>query len=244
MVTHLGSSFDTKDITAASSGGWSIELYAADGVTVLVDTNGNGTPDTGELPSGGSTGIVVKVTVPADGLAGEQDVTTVRAVSGRNPTPGNTDTATDTTTVSGVLTLSLSTTAVLLGQVTPDGVVDPSVTGVTSVADAAGAYYVKTGAVQVTVASNGPWTGACRGGENTGTASTIRVAAGRFEWRLAGDTGWVAFLPGSLVQPYDNSCFQSRAVGSNGYVYDFRLRVEWTDDPGTFQTSVTLGALQ
>lgn len=41
-----------------------VEFYRADGVTPLLDSNGDGIPDTGNLPAGGMLPIVVKVRLP------------------------------------------------------------------------------------------------------------------------------------------------------------------------------------
>jgi len=57
---------DTYDLTVAS--GWTVALYAADGVTPLSDTDGDGTLDTGAIPQGGSKEIVVEITAPSTGL--------------------------------------------------------------------------------------------------------------------------------------------------------------------------------
>lgn len=242
-VTHTGVSFDTKDITYVSSRGWTSGLYAADGVTPLTDTNGNGIVDTGRLSAGQSVTIVVKVSVPAGTLAGTQDVTTVTANSGRNPSPANSYSVTDITTVKGVLSISMSAASVTFGFVGPTGEVDPAVTGVTSTTNASGAYYVKSAAQTVTVTSNAPWTGYCRAGENTGPAG-IFVTNERLEWRLVDDATWRPFSVPAYSAPYDNTCFASRRTGANTYQYEYRLRVDWTDDPGTFSVVVNYVATQ
>lgn len=243
-VTHVGSTFDTKDVTASSDQGWALGLFQADGVTPLTDSNGNAIPDTGRLNSGESIGIVVTVTIPPGVLARTEDVTTVTADSGRNPGPANQDSVTDTTTILGVLTISISTALVEFGNVSPQGEVDPATMGVTSTNDDQGAYYVYTDAVQAAITSNDAWTGYCRAAENSGTATDITVADGRLEWRLSGDAAWTAFTTATQLPPFDNNCFASRSTGENVYTYDFRLRVEWTDSPGTFSSEVAFAASQ
>ncbi len=91
-------------------------------------------------------------------------------------------------------------------------------------------------AVAPTVRSNGAWTGSCWAAENSGTASTIRVSDSRLEWHLSGGSGWSA-----LGATPDTGCFANRPVGSTTYGFDYRLRVLWTDEPGTVCTSVHYG---
>jgi len=64
-VTNRGNVSDVMDLEATSSLGYSYAFYAADGVTPLQDGNGNGRPDVGSLPPGGSVDIVIKIVVPA-----------------------------------------------------------------------------------------------------------------------------------------------------------------------------------
>ena len=50
--------------------GTTFQLFKSDGVTPLVDTNGNSTPDTGTLPVNGTYAVVVHAILPpgASGL--------------------------------------------------------------------------------------------------------------------------------------------------------------------------------
>ncbi len=69
VVTNNGNSIDTFDMTLSNSLfpiGSTIVLYRSDGVTPLLDTNGNSTPDTGPLDPGATYNVVVKVKLPAD----------------------------------------------------------------------------------------------------------------------------------------------------------------------------------
>jgi hypothetical protein len=238
-VTHLGKSFDYENITAVSSRGWQVDLLDSDG-RPLTDHNNDGIPDTGRLDPGGSTTIVVRVTVPADVAPGVQDVTTVTAVSGRDPSkPGNRDSVTDTTTVGGSLKLTLSTGSVDFGSVAPTGEVDPGVSGVTSTVDDQGAYYVKAGALRASITAGGPWRGSWQAAENVGSSSTLRIDRGVLEWRLSGSDQWTPFSGSPRVWPFANPA----AAGAD-YSFDFRLRVLWTDDPGTFDAPITVSVSQ
>ena len=67
VLTNLGTRTDTFDITLSGStfpAGAVITLFKADGTTLLADTDGNGTPDSGPLAPGASYNIVVKVALP------------------------------------------------------------------------------------------------------------------------------------------------------------------------------------
>ncbi|MDI7275507.1 MAG: hypothetical protein QME94_05980, partial [Anaerolineae bacterium] len=246
-VVHLDRrTFDYKNITAVSSLGWPVALFEADGVTPLTDHNADGIPDTGKMWDDTPVTIVVKVTVPPGTPGGTADMLVVTAQSGRNPLPQNADTATDTTIVSGAPTLSISVSAsaVTFGAVGPDGEVDPGVSGVSSTVDDQGADYVidaadGQGAAEVTVTSSVPWTGYCRASENAGTATSVTIADQRLAWRLDGAAGWTAFTTAVESPPYGNNCFPSRIVGSNTYLYDYRLRILWSDAAGTFESVVT-----
>lgn len=248
VITNTSRTFDYKNVTTSSSLAWAISLFQADGVTSLSDNNSDGIPDTGRVNSGQSATIIVKIVIPVGALAGAQDVTTVTASSGRNPSAANSASATDTTTANGVLSLTISVSSASFGAVSPTGDLDPSATGVSSYPDAQGSYYIldggPSGAVRVRVSSNGAWSGGCWADENTGTAATIRVGQGYLQWTQAGVAAWAPLDTTAGAPPYDNACFPSRGTGDNQYDFDYRLRITWTDDPGSFSSVVTYAASQ
>ncbi len=105
-VTNTGNGTDTIDVTAASSQGWTVNLYLDDGDGVfepggddvaLADTDGDATPDSGALGDDGSVDIWVAVDIPAGAADGTVDTTTVTGTSSFDG--GVTESATDTTTV-------------------------------------------------------------------------------------------------------------------------------------------------
>ena len=49
---------------------WPLILLHADGVTPVSDSDGDGTPDTGSIPQGGSRTVIVRVTTPTDASVG------------------------------------------------------------------------------------------------------------------------------------------------------------------------------
>jgi uncharacterized repeat protein (TIGR01451 family) len=68
VVTNTGNGTDTFNITFAATNtfpaGTTFQLYKSDGNTPLVDTNGDGTVDTGPLAAGTSYNVIVKATLP------------------------------------------------------------------------------------------------------------------------------------------------------------------------------------
>jgi len=67
-VWNTGNITDTYNLTVSSSNlpaGSVVEFLRADGVTPILDSNGDGIPDTGSLAAGASLPIVVKVRFPA-----------------------------------------------------------------------------------------------------------------------------------------------------------------------------------
>jgi len=70
---------DTYDLSVSSP--WPVGLYAADGATLLTDTDSDGTVDTGTVAQGGNTTVVVKVTTPAVVNVGDHNSVTITARS-------------------------------------------------------------------------------------------------------------------------------------------------------------------
>ncbi len=82
QATNNGWRTDTIDMsTSGTLPGWTVGLYRQDSVTPLPDTDGDGRPDTGPLARGASAFVVVRITPPANALAGQTDVTTARGTS-------------------------------------------------------------------------------------------------------------------------------------------------------------------
>lgn len=95
-ITNNGNGVDSFDITLAGQGAWpagtTFSLLQSDGVTSLIDTNGNGTPDTGPLNPGQTYTVIVRVTLPATTGTGPYDL--VKTATSRF-NPGVSDTVTD-----------------------------------------------------------------------------------------------------------------------------------------------------
>jgi uncharacterized repeat protein (TIGR01451 family) len=101
-VTNNGNGSDSFNISTLAStfpAGTTFQLFQADGVTPLSDSNGDGTPDTGPLAAGGAVNVVIKATLPTGSTGGPYTVQS-KAVSRVDPT--KLATATNTlTSISG-----------------------------------------------------------------------------------------------------------------------------------------------
>ena len=111
-LTNTGNAADSFDITVGTGfpAGSSFTLYKSDGVTPLVDTNGNSTPDTGLVAAGATYTVVLKVTLPASATGGPYSVSKT-ATSKFDPT--KTAVATDTLTAIAASTVDLTNGGVL-----------------------------------------------------------------------------------------------------------------------------------
>ncbi len=98
VVRNNGNTPDSFDITLPTStfpAGTSFQLYQADGVTPLLDTNGNGVPDTGTLASGATYNVVLRATLPTNASGGPF---TVSKTATSKLDPAKTATVNDTLT--------------------------------------------------------------------------------------------------------------------------------------------------
>ncbi|MEY2838620.1 MAG: hypothetical protein RJB60_919 [Pseudomonadota bacterium] len=96
QLTNTGNGVDSFDMSLVSSNfpaGTSLSFYQADGVTPMLDSNGNGIPDTGPIEPGAATAVVVQVQLPP-GATGGPYALQKRATSKTDPT--QLATATDT----------------------------------------------------------------------------------------------------------------------------------------------------
>jgi len=100
VLTNNGTGTDTFNIVVGTTGtfpaGTTFTLYKSGGLTPLVDTNGDGIPDTGPLAAGATYTVVVKATLPPNATAPGAVSVPVTATSVFDPTKS--DPATDTLT--------------------------------------------------------------------------------------------------------------------------------------------------
>src|ERR1043166_9612374 len=78
VLTNTGNGTDSFNITVPSNtfpAGTVFSLYKSDGVTPLIDTNGDGIADTGPLAAGASYTVIVKAALPAGATGGPFNAT-------------------------------------------------------------------------------------------------------------------------------------------------------------------------
>lgn len=95
LLTNTGNGSDTFDIRVESNtfpAGTTFTLYQSDGVTPMLDSNGNGIPDTGPLAAGASYNVVLKATLPPGATGGPY---TVEKSATSQADPGKTVTVSD-----------------------------------------------------------------------------------------------------------------------------------------------------
>lgn len=102
VVKNTGNGSDTFDVTLTGSTfpvGTTFALFQADGVSPMMDSNGNSTPDTGPLAAGATRIVVLKATLPT-GASGDNGGAgyTVTKVATSTLNSGATDTTDDTLT--------------------------------------------------------------------------------------------------------------------------------------------------
>ena len=111
-VFNVGNASDVVNLTAALGtfpAGTTFKFFAADGLTPLIDNNGDGVPDTGPVAANGSVKFVLAATLPASAAPGAGGSAIVTGTSTGDST--KTETTRDTlTNVVGVL-VDLTNTA-------------------------------------------------------------------------------------------------------------------------------------
>lgn len=83
-ISNLGNYNDTIEVEGVSIQGWEITFWDSTGNNLLQDTNGNGTPDTGNLSKGNSIDIIVKIEVPSSVPTQTNDEITILIKSSSN----------------------------------------------------------------------------------------------------------------------------------------------------------------
>ena len=239
-VTNTGIGNDTFDITFSSSEGWTVALYEVDGITPLADTDADTVPDTGSLAPSASVNIVVKVTVGWNALSDTTSVTSTSSVD-----LAVSATATDATTAPPTITLTLSDATMALGTPDPtcEGLADGAPTGEFTVysgtAGNQGCSYVWND-LDVTVQSNKAWSGTVAGTDGSPT-SGVTVPQGSFRYDVGTPTTSYAGCASNTALTTTASPFEpSGGVGDNQvYTYHHCVLVDWDDDDGTIDSTIT-----
>lgn len=132
LLTNTGNGNDSFDLSIGTSTfpvGTVFQLFQPDGVTPLVDSNGNGTPDTGPLAAGGTYNVIVKALLPSSASPGGPYTVQVVATSKVDTT--RTATAIDTLTSVTPATVDLTNTSAGAGA--PGVGAGPEASAVTTV---------------------------------------------------------------------------------------------------------------
>jgi trimeric autotransporter adhesin len=116
VITNNGNATDSFDVTFPAVGtagnnfpaGTTFALFKSDGVTSLLDTNGNGTADTGPVAPGATYTVILKATLPPTATGGPFSVTKT-ATSKNDPTKSATATDTLTSITNNTMDLTQNT---------------------------------------------------------------------------------------------------------------------------------------
>ncbi len=120
VIKNTGTGTDTFNITFANpaTGGFptgtTFQLFKSDGVTPLVDTNGDGVPDTGPLAAGASYNVILKATLPTNASGAGPFAVNKTATSVFDPT--KTNTGADTLTAIAGVTVDVTNNAAVGGS--------------------------------------------------------------------------------------------------------------------------------
>lgn len=123
---NLGNGSDSLNIATSGSNfpaGTTFQLFKADGTTPLLDTNGDGTPDTGPMAAGTAFAVVIKANLPTTGATGNNGgpgfTATVTATSVFSP--ANSDTAIIKLSAIGANTVDLTADLALPAALAANG---------------------------------------------------------------------------------------------------------------------------
>jgi hypothetical protein len=214
--------------------GWPVTLGIAGQPLPLLDGDGDGAVDLVLAAGQTKVSLLVRAELPAGALAAEREAIELTAWPA-GEAPGAAVTVADEIVVNRILIVRVEPDTTRFGRVAPDGSLDPSVPGVTSIVDREGSWYVKERAVVLSVTTNAPVTLTCA------TEANEANVAGRLAWRPTGSETWTTF---GALDGENAVCLPPLAPGVHLFVFDVRLRVNWTDPPGTIATDVTLTPIE
>lgn len=111
-----------------------------------------------------------------------------------------------------------------------------------------GAYYIwsptSAPGPTVIVRSNKTWNSTIEASENAGTATSMTISSGvlRYDTSVPG-----TYAAAAAATPFTTPAAAwetNHAKGATLYTFYYFLRVDWTDDPGTFSSGVTYSVSQ
>ena len=97
----------------------------------------------------------------------------------------------------------------------------------------------------IDVASNKVWNGTAEATENAGTSASMTIASGVMKYvETTEPTSYSDCDAGTAFATTAATWKSSIAKGKSTFTYYYCMRVDWTDDPGTFSSSITYTATQ
>jgi uncharacterized repeat protein (TIGR01451 family) len=239
-VTNNGNATDTFNITIAAGAtafpaGTTFMLYKSDGVTPLVDTNGDGIPDTGPVAAGTSYTVILKATLPSSAGGTGPFIENITATS----TVDSTKSSTGADTVNAITAASVDVTnnapiggSGVLG-VGPGPGSTPVVTNTTNPGTATAfiVYVNNTGpiadsyALSSTLSTPTGWTVAFKADGGSGNCSTFGAVMNSTAIIAAGGNALVCAVvtvPAGYAAGTANFYFkaQSAVTGANDTIFD------------------------
>jgi hypothetical protein len=170
------------------------------------------------------------------------------------PASADTGTVTVTATNNAKITMTIGSATANFGTaLDPTGAGTGGQVGATAPSGTGdqGVYYVwSPGGALVTVKSNKTWNGYAYASENSGSATSLSIASGALRFDTSAPTAYSAasaasaFAIAPSTLPTTGNWQTNHANGTSSFSYDYLLRVDWTDDPGTFSSTVTYTATQ
>jgi hypothetical protein len=153
-------------------------------------------------------------------------------------------------TVTGTNTARLSITisdptAAFGANLGPDGSnTGGEISSVTSTNGNEGAYYIWSpeSSPLISIKSNQEWDGTVAASENSGSATSISVASGALRYGTSVPADYATAAGGTAFQETGvapDATWNNHARGVSTFHYYYFLRVDWTDDLGTFNSTVT-----
>lgn len=62
---------------------------------------------------------------------------------------------------------------------------------------------------------------------------------GSLAWKVSGNDGTSTTAYAAFTTTDNTGCFSSHPAGTTTYTYNYQLRVGWTNNPGSFGTTIT-----
>ncbi len=99
--------------------------------------------------------------------------------------------------------------------------------------------------LSIQIKSNKTWNGTVAASENSGTSASMTVASGALRYAEGSEpTSYGTCASGTAFASTAQTWKSNVTKGVNSYTQYYCLRVDWTDDPGTFASNTTYTVTQ